>query len=164
MIVADINHHGASEVAELCQKISKHPEFRAIAVTVDIVDEDSVESMVQTGIKEFGRIDYSIHSAGVGKQTSGGTKCSITEMRPDRKSVRRNDSECESRLVLQNAGNQRQRHNAVRPCRFEGYGRARTAPIRRSTRHSEFGQRLDRQSRVREFVLRCSRNAALYRL
>jgi NAD(P)-dependent dehydrogenase (short-subunit alcohol dehydrogenase family) len=65
VVVADINHDGASATIEECQKFSKHPQFRAIAVKVDIVDEDSVESMVQSAVKAFGRIDYSVHSAGV---------------------------------------------------------------------------------------------------
>ena len=50
---------------EQCEKISKHPEFRALAIGVDVVDEDSVKSMVQTAMKIFGRIDYSVNSAGV---------------------------------------------------------------------------------------------------
>jgi len=66
VVIADINHDGALAVVEECQKSSKHPQFRAIAVKVDIVDEDSVESMVGSAVKAFGRIDYSIHSAGVG--------------------------------------------------------------------------------------------------
>lgn len=65
MVVADINYDGALSVVEECQKSSKHPQFRAIAVKVDIVDGDSVESMVQSAVKAFGRIDYSVHSAGV---------------------------------------------------------------------------------------------------
>lgn len=65
MIIADINYDGASAVIEECHRISKHPQFRAIAVKVDIVDGDSVESMVQSAVKAFGRIDYSVHSAGV---------------------------------------------------------------------------------------------------
>ena len=45
--------------------MAKHPEYRAIAVMVDVTDPESVQSMVDTTIKEFGRIDYSVNSAGV---------------------------------------------------------------------------------------------------
>jgi NAD(P)-dependent dehydrogenase (short-subunit alcohol dehydrogenase family) len=36
-----------------------------VAVKVDVSDEASVQSMVDATVKEFGRIDYSINSAGV---------------------------------------------------------------------------------------------------
>ena len=65
MVIADLNYDGALAVVEECQKVSEHQKFSAIAVKVDIVDEDSVMSMVQAAAEAFGRIDYSIHSAGV---------------------------------------------------------------------------------------------------
>ena len=42
-----------------------HGSYEAIAIKVDIVDEASVHNKVQTILDEFGRIDYSVHSAGV---------------------------------------------------------------------------------------------------
>ena len=41
--------------------------FRAIAVQVDVSDEDSVRAMVDTAVKEFGRVDYCVHCAGVSR-------------------------------------------------------------------------------------------------
>lgn len=39
-------------------------DFRAIAIHVDVTQEDSVQKMVDAVVKEFGRIDYSVNSAG----------------------------------------------------------------------------------------------------
>ncbi|KAL8729342.1 MAG: hypothetical protein Q9181_005040 [Wetmoreana brouardii] len=66
VVIADINHDGAQEVALQCNKIAKHTVFNSVAVFVDIVDEESVEAMVQRAIEVFGRIDYSVNSAGIG--------------------------------------------------------------------------------------------------
>ena len=49
----------------MSKKFAKNPEYRAIAVKVDVTDPESVQSMVDTAIKEFGRIDHSVNSAGV---------------------------------------------------------------------------------------------------
>ncbi|KAL8958782.1 MAG: hypothetical protein Q9193_004227, partial [Seirophora villosa] len=66
VVLADLNHDGANKVVEECKQFSKHPEFRAIAVKVDIVNEESVDAMVRSAMDEFGRIDYSVNSAGMG--------------------------------------------------------------------------------------------------
>lgn len=65
MVLADINEEGAQAAAEESSKLATHPSFRATAVKVDITDEASVENMVATALKEFGRIDYNVNSAGV---------------------------------------------------------------------------------------------------
>lgn len=65
MLVADINKQGAHETAEKSKQYAKHPEYRALGVTVDVTDAISVQGMVDVAIKEFGRIDYSVNSAGV---------------------------------------------------------------------------------------------------
>ncbi|KAL9591531.1 MAG: hypothetical protein Q9179_007629, partial [Wetmoreana sp. 5 TL-2023] len=46
VVIADINHNGAQEVALQCNKIAKHEGFSSVAVLVDIVDEESVEAMI----------------------------------------------------------------------------------------------------------------------
>ena len=65
MVLADINEKGALAAAEEGSKLATHPSFRAIAVKVDITDEASVDNMVAAVLKEFGRIDYNVNSAGV---------------------------------------------------------------------------------------------------
>ena len=65
MAFADMNEEGALAAAKESKKFAVHGSFKAIAVKVDITDEASVDNMVQTTLKEFGRIDYSVNSAGV---------------------------------------------------------------------------------------------------
>lgn len=65
VVFADINEQGAQESAEKSKSFAKHPDYRAVAVQVDITNEASVQNMVDKAVKEFGRIDYSINCAGV---------------------------------------------------------------------------------------------------
>lgn len=65
MLVADINIHGAQETAEKSKQHATHPKYRALGVMVDVTDPASVQDMVDVAVKEFGRIDYSVNSAGV---------------------------------------------------------------------------------------------------
>ncbi|KAL8786454.1 MAG: hypothetical protein Q9213_002770 [Squamulea squamosa] len=51
VIVADIYQEGANESVSACKKIAKHPDFNAVAVHVDIVDEEGVEAMVKKAIE-----------------------------------------------------------------------------------------------------------------
>ena len=44
---------------------ARHAEYQALAVKVDVTDTDSVQGLVTSAVKEFGRIDYAVHSAGV---------------------------------------------------------------------------------------------------
>lgn len=62
---ADINEEGAQESATASRKFATNPEYKVLVVKVDVVDPASVQSMVDVTIKELGRIDYSVNSAGV---------------------------------------------------------------------------------------------------
>ena len=55
----------AQETAEESKNFATNPEFRAIAVGVDVTDPTSVQHMTDTAIKEFGRVDYNVNTAGV---------------------------------------------------------------------------------------------------
>ncbi|KAI1820013.1 NAD(P)-binding protein [Xylaria intraflava] len=66
VVFADINGQGAQEAAAESKNYAKHPEYRAVAVEVDVSKENSVQNMVDVTVKEFGRIDYSVNSAGIG--------------------------------------------------------------------------------------------------
>lgn len=72
VILADLNHSGSESVAQESQRWATHPKFRATAVQVDVSDEAAVNDMVDAAIKEFGRIDYCVHSAGVGSEETKG--------------------------------------------------------------------------------------------
>ena len=62
---ADLDEKGAQESAETSKTFATHPDYHAIVIGVNVTDPISVQSMVGTTLKEFGRIDYSIHCAGV---------------------------------------------------------------------------------------------------
>ncbi|KAI5917479.1 hypothetical protein F4810DRAFT_696274 [Camillea tinctor] len=66
VVFADANEQGAQDAAEKSILCAKNPNYRPIALKVDIASEDSVQAMVNTTVKEFGRIDYSVNSAGIG--------------------------------------------------------------------------------------------------
>ncbi|KAI9639988.1 hypothetical protein NHQ30_011657, partial [Ciborinia camelliae] len=66
VVFADLNYEGASANAEKSKAFAINPKYRALAIKVDTTDPNSVQAMVDFTIKEFGQIDYSINSAGVG--------------------------------------------------------------------------------------------------
>jgi len=65
VLLADINVQGVQETAEKSKHHATHPDYRALGVRVDVTDPASVQDMVDVAVKEFGRIDYSVNSAGV---------------------------------------------------------------------------------------------------
>lgn len=65
VVFADINAEGAAENAEKSKAYATNPAYKALSITVDTTDQASVQEMVDFTIKEFGRINYSINSAGV---------------------------------------------------------------------------------------------------
>ena len=65
MLFADINEQGARDSAEKSKDFAKNPHYRAITARVDVTNPESVQNMVDTTIKEFGRIDCSVNCAGV---------------------------------------------------------------------------------------------------
>lgn len=47
-------------------KLAANPDYRVLTLQVDVTKEKDVDAMVCVAIKEFGRIDYAVNSAGVG--------------------------------------------------------------------------------------------------
>ena len=66
VVVTDINDETASKVAS---KINKELNGEAIAIQIDVADEASVESMVNTVRETYGRIDLLVFNAGVARST-----------------------------------------------------------------------------------------------
>lgn len=66
VVFADANEQGARDAAEESKSISRNADYRSLALKVDIASEDSVQRMVDTTVNEFGRVDYSVNSAGIG--------------------------------------------------------------------------------------------------
>jgi NAD(P)-dependent dehydrogenase (short-subunit alcohol dehydrogenase family) len=62
VVVADINGHGAAEVAEGM----KRSGARAEAVSLDVTIEEDVRELVERTAAENGRLDYMFNNAGIG--------------------------------------------------------------------------------------------------
>ena len=65
VLFADINEAGAKESAEKSKTLSSNPNYKALGLKVDVTSKTSVQAMVDTALKEFGRIDYGVNSAAV---------------------------------------------------------------------------------------------------
>ena len=131
MVFADINEPGALAAVEESKKFAKDASFKAIAVKIDITDEASVDNMVQTALKEFGRIDYSVNSAGVcyGPCILLVRSMANVNILSDRQSLWCNNIKHQSRCLLSYHRHQCPRQYAMRACRFEGHGRTRAAKL-----------------------------------
>jgi rhamnulose-1-phosphate aldolase/alcohol dehydrogenase len=71
VVIGDLNYDGAQEVAAEIE--STHGQRRALAVRVDVADEQAVEDMVRWAVLEYGGLDILVASAGLA------TSASVTE-------------------------------------------------------------------------------------
>lgn len=68
---ADLNEQGAQDAAVESLKYNTNADYQSLVIKVDMADEAAVQNMVDHVVKEFGRIDYAVNSAGVsGLQSS----------------------------------------------------------------------------------------------
>lgn len=65
MAFADLNEQGAQEAAAESKKYATNANYQSLVIKVDVADENVVQHMVDAVVKEFGRIDYAVNSAGV---------------------------------------------------------------------------------------------------
>jgi NAD(P)-dependent dehydrogenase (short-subunit alcohol dehydrogenase family) len=63
VLAADIIPERLEETTKLAKEIN--PNVQVITKTTDVTDAAAVKDMVDTAVKEFGRIDYSVHCAGI---------------------------------------------------------------------------------------------------
>jgi NAD(P)-dependent dehydrogenase (short-subunit alcohol dehydrogenase family) len=68
VVLADLNYNAVTDIARECESIATNPDYKSLAIAVDVTDPDSVQLMVKTAVETFGRVDYSVNSAGVGVQ------------------------------------------------------------------------------------------------
>ena len=68
-----MNEQGAQEAAEESRKYAMNTEYKTIVLKVDMADEVGVQEMVDRAVKEFGRIDYAVNSAGVSQSETVNT-------------------------------------------------------------------------------------------
>ena len=61
VVVVDMNHITAQETVELIKKKGGN----GVAVKCDVSNAEEVKNMVETAVKEFGRLDYACNNAGM---------------------------------------------------------------------------------------------------
>ena len=64
-VVADLNEPGARQTAEQARQVAVHPEFDVLALHTDVRVYESVEKVFEETVAHFGRVDYSVTTAGV---------------------------------------------------------------------------------------------------
>ncbi|KAI0116166.1 3-oxoacyl-reductase [Hypoxylon sp. NC0597] len=80
ILVADINLEAAQQTVSEVEAVATNPAFRAVAVHLDITDEESVKGTIAHMTESFGRIDYCVHSAGVrSSKLSGVANTNLTD-------------------------------------------------------------------------------------
>ncbi|KAK1147599.1 hypothetical protein N8T08_000941 [Aspergillus melleus] len=72
LVLADLEP--ADAVVEESRRFATHANLRAISVQTDVANESSVDTLVESAVKEFGRIDYCVHSAGMGNLSGATTE------------------------------------------------------------------------------------------
>ena len=76
VVFADLDLDAAQKTAEESNKLATNPAYCPLALAVDVTDSESVKDMAAQALCTFGRIDYSVNSAGVSKVTHLRWKCS----------------------------------------------------------------------------------------
>ncbi|KAI0887014.1 oxidoreductase [Annulohypoxylon maeteangense] len=69
VVFADQAFGAASEASEKSKSIATATDYQTMAIAVDVRDRASVKSMVEEVMKQFGRLDYAVNSAGTGRKT-----------------------------------------------------------------------------------------------
>ncbi|RDW80302.1 3-oxoacyl-[acyl-carrier-protein] reductase FabG [Coleophoma cylindrospora] len=68
VVFADIDLGRAEAAAREGSQLLQGPQCQVLALQVDVADRASVNAMVAGTVEQFGRIDYCVHSAGIGAQ------------------------------------------------------------------------------------------------
>ncbi|MFY9174601.1 MAG: SDR family NAD(P)-dependent oxidoreductase [Peptococcia bacterium] len=66
VVIADLNYEKALEVA---QEIIEEYHVKALAIKVDVADEESVKEMINEVVKAFGTVDVLVNNAAMGSKT-----------------------------------------------------------------------------------------------
>ncbi|ORY09576.1 hypothetical protein BCR34DRAFT_665425 [Clohesyomyces aquaticus] len=64
VLFGDLQAEKVAEVAEESKKSAASDEYKAVSCKVDITNVQSIQDMVALALKEFGRVDYLVNSAG----------------------------------------------------------------------------------------------------
>lgn len=79
---ADINEQKAKETAEKSKNLAVNQDYRVITFAVDITNPSSVQRLVDSVGKDFGRIDHCVNAAGVSSFISGHLRKRLTHRSP----------------------------------------------------------------------------------
>jgi NAD(P)-dependent dehydrogenase (short-subunit alcohol dehydrogenase family) len=69
ILASDIDSEGLAETLKQAKKLD--PTVKIVSMIVDVTNEEQVNQMVALAVKNFGRIEYSIHSAGISDLSLG---------------------------------------------------------------------------------------------
>lgn len=65
LVLADLDEPGVQRTAKQAKQEATNDEFSVIALHADVRDYSTVENVFEHAVKKFGRIDYSVNTAGV---------------------------------------------------------------------------------------------------
>lgn len=65
VVFADLNLPSAEAAAEEAKGLATNPEFRTLAIEVDVASPESVNCMASKAVETFSRLDYAVNCAGV---------------------------------------------------------------------------------------------------
>ena len=71
---ADLDEMNAKSAAEESKQFATNQQYKAASLGVDVTDAEQVQHMVDYVIREFGRLDYCVNSAGVGDSAISSTE------------------------------------------------------------------------------------------
>ncbi|KAL5341457.1 hypothetical protein BJX70DRAFT_395845 [Aspergillus crustosus] len=77
IVIADLDYNAALSTARESEALALNPAYSCLALAVDFTIAQSVEEMVQAAVWQFGRIDYSVNSAGIGIRHSNNANSSL---------------------------------------------------------------------------------------
>ena len=60
-----MNEPGVRQTAEQARQVAVHPDFDVLALYTDVRVYESVEKVFEETVTRFGRVDYSVTTAGV---------------------------------------------------------------------------------------------------
>ncbi|KAL2066116.1 hypothetical protein VTL71DRAFT_2187 [Oculimacula yallundae] len=65
LALGDLNEAGVKDTAKQAKEVATNPDFAVTASLVDVRDWESVHKFFQAAVRKFGRIDYSVTTAGI---------------------------------------------------------------------------------------------------
>jgi len=71
IVLADRDEKGLEQTQRLINEVAGEGKAEIIAVKTDVTSAEQIDSLVQSAVKQFGRIDYAINGAGEHMESPG---------------------------------------------------------------------------------------------